>query len=338
MNKPTHSRYGLPFITDQAFRYFLKETIADLRHRILYKEFIRPVADAFKLELYGAAFGRTDREVVKHEELRRIEKTNNNAVGLFHQNIFRHAPDPWYIPDQGQGCGFDLINEQEHIYVEIKNGTQHNSSELAGLWLRMARMLDMDPEAQCYLVEVLSSQRGVRPFHFAPSSRAKHTLSGLAEENMRYAVRNMPDLLEAFDDHDANFYNAYEHRYDEPDYEDEGAETQLGSTNDVDRETLSDVERQQLDHIHRASIDWLYGKVFGQESYFYDMLEAIPLALSDIVAQCGTNGEAINTVESGLEAMGVDLDSDEPELYWHLLGTIYEEMRRRNKLRAERQE
>lgn len=333
MEKQTNCRYQLAFMSDETFRFVLEDTMKTMRRSITYKQFIRPVADALKLEIYSAVYDLSDRETVQNEVLRQLEKTNNNAIGYFHQKMFCFAGGDWSVPANGEGGGFDLINTRRHIYVEIKNGLHHNSNEMAGLWLRMTRMVDMDPLAQCYLVEALSDARGVRPFHFAPRSQARQSLNGLGDNVTPDDVLHMGDLLGAFNDEELDnsiFYDAFEHRYDDPD-EEETCDYGLAGTEQLDTEQLSEQERNYLRHIHRASIDWLYKLVFGRREYFYDMLEAVPLALDDITADTQIDSAPQDSVAQEMRLMGIDLDSDQRQLYWHLLGVIYTEMRRRHR-------
>lgn len=45
----------------------------------------------------------------------------SSRIGYFHQNLFRYAGNGWVVSAQG----FDVENDDLHIYVELKN--KHNS-------------------------------------------------------------------------------------------------------------------------------------------------------------------------------------------------------------------
>lgn len=74
-------------------------------------------------------------------------------IGYFHQNLFRYAGNGWVVPP----TGFDIENDNLHIYVEIKN--KHNTMNSASsqkTYMKMQGKLLEDDEATCYLVEVIS--------------------------------------------------------------------------------------------------------------------------------------------------------------------------------------
>lgn len=198
--KESHSRYGLPFISDGDFYSVVCDTLLRMRHHIDYQQFTRHSVDAVKLLFYKHGYDLSDREAIELEARRQVEKSNDNWTGLFHQSLFEHAGKGWTVPRPGLGGGFDLINKKRHIYVEIKNGTRRNSSENASLFHRMKTMVDLDPAARCYLVEVLTSSRGVKDFHFPPDSQLHSGLSGVDPDAIPDMVLNMPDLLDGFVD------------------------------------------------------------------------------------------------------------------------------------------
>ena len=62
-------------------------------------------------------------DLVKSEIERQIDKSNNNAIGYFHQNIFKYIKN-CIVPSHG----FDVIytrSNGEKVYVEMKN--KHNT-------------------------------------------------------------------------------------------------------------------------------------------------------------------------------------------------------------------
>lgn len=323
-NPDEYSLYGLPFIKDEDFEGHVAETLSKMRRYVNYHDFTHPVVDPVKWAFLCQLYGMTNGEAVDFEVQRQVEKSNNNVIGYFHQHIFRYAPAGWWVPGNGEGGGYDLVNKQQHIYVEIKNGTQHNSSEQAGLWMRMQRTVDLDPEAKCYLVEVLAPQSGERPFYFAPQSRTRGALYGTANEhtNAVEAICQMSDLLDDFDDrewHGDNFRDSYEEGDLYRDKHEMGPYSMLGGTRKIDVETLTPEEQNYFKRIRRASMDWLYGQVWGQEHYFFDMLEQLPLAIWN-VADGGQYKEIepTDTVQYVLRrkrfALDNELPPDDPEM------------------------
>ena len=90
-----------------------------------------------------------------------MDKTNSNHIGYFHQNIFRHISDEWSVPKQG----FDLVNEEKHIYVEMKNKhNTMNSSSAQKTYIKMQSMLLKSAENRCFLVEVIAKKSQNSPW------------------------------------------------------------------------------------------------------------------------------------------------------------------------------
>ncbi|PWB12156.1 Eco47II family restriction endonuclease, partial [Paramuribaculum intestinale] len=89
------------------------------------------------------------------ECFRQIDKSNTNRIGYFHQNLFRYAGNGWVVPS----AGFDVENDELHIYVEMKN--KHNTMNSASsqkTYMKMQGKLLDDDEATCYLVEIISKR------------------------------------------------------------------------------------------------------------------------------------------------------------------------------------
>lgn len=87
--------------------------------------------------------------------MRQMDKTNNNHIGYFHQNLFRYVGEGWMVPEEG----FDVVNEDRHIFVEIKN--KHNTMNSAAsqkTYMRMQNKIIRDSKATCMLVEVIATR------------------------------------------------------------------------------------------------------------------------------------------------------------------------------------
>jgi len=99
------------------------------------------------------------RQTIESECIRQIDKTNNNRIGYFHQYLFKYAGNGWEVPDNGKKGGFDVLNEDQHIFVEIKN--KHNTMNAASAsdtYVKMQSKLLHDDKATCMLVEVISNR------------------------------------------------------------------------------------------------------------------------------------------------------------------------------------
>jgi hypothetical protein len=88
-----------------------------------------------------------------------MDKSNSNNIGYFQQNIFKYIKKKntqetnWSVPKQG----FDIINNIDKIYVEMKNKhNTMNSSSSSATYMKMQDKLLKDSEATCMLVEVIA--------------------------------------------------------------------------------------------------------------------------------------------------------------------------------------
>ena len=143
-------KYKLGFISDNDIFKHVKETVQQYSASIDLKEFNKNIIDPIKLTFDAKVYGRTMEEVVASECIRQMDKSNNNHIGYFHQNLFRYAGNGWEVPAEG----FDVINEGRHIFVEIKN--KHNTMNSAAsqkTYMKMQNKIVRDSHATCMLVE-----------------------------------------------------------------------------------------------------------------------------------------------------------------------------------------
>ena len=147
--------YNLGFISDKDIYNHVKETVLRYSVGIDLKEFNSNIVDPIKLTFDAKVYRRTLEEVIASECLRQMDKSNNNHIGYFHQNIFQYAGNGWEVPNEG----FDVVNEDRHIYVEIKN--KHNTMNSAAsqkTYMKMQNKIVRDSHATCMLVEVIATK------------------------------------------------------------------------------------------------------------------------------------------------------------------------------------
>lgn len=148
-------KYKLGFISDKDIFKHVKETVQQYSASIDLREFNKNIIDPIKLTFDAKVYGRTMEEVVTSECIRQMDKSNNNHIGYFHQNLFRYAGNGWEVPAEG----FDVINEGRHIFVEIKN--KHNTMNSAAsqkTYMKMQNKIVRDSHATCMLVEVIATK------------------------------------------------------------------------------------------------------------------------------------------------------------------------------------
>ena len=147
--------YNLGFISDEDIYNHVKETVQRYSVSIDLNEFNSNIVDPIKLTFDAKVYGRTLEEVIASECFRQMDKSNNNHIGYFHQNLFRYAGNGWEVPAEG----FDVVNNNRHIIVEIKN--KHNTMNSAAsqkTYMKMQNKIVRDGCATCMLVEVIAKK------------------------------------------------------------------------------------------------------------------------------------------------------------------------------------
>ncbi len=151
--------YNLGFISNEDIYNHVRATVLQYRRSINLKEFNQNIIDPIKLTFDAKIYGQTMRQTIESECIRQIDKTNNNRIGYFHQNIFRFAGNGWLVPENGEQGGFDVLNDDLHIYVEMKN--KHNTMNAASAsdtYVKMQSKILHDDKATCMLVETIAKK------------------------------------------------------------------------------------------------------------------------------------------------------------------------------------
>jgi len=148
-------RYNLSFISDENLFTHVKETVEKYRFGINLKTFNKNLIDPIKLTFDSKIYSKSLEETIELEIIRQMDKSNTNHIGYFHQNIFKYIDGNWSVPKQG----FDLVNEEEKIYVEMKNKhNTMNSSSAQKTYIGMQSKILKGADITCMLVEVIAKQ------------------------------------------------------------------------------------------------------------------------------------------------------------------------------------
>ena len=151
------NKYNLGFISDEDIYNHVKTTVLQYRRNIDLKEFNKNIIDPIKLTFDAKIYGQDMKQTIESECIRQIDKTNNNRIGYFHQYMFKYAGNGWIVPDNGDLGGFDVLNNDLHIYVEMKN--KHNTMNAASAsdtYVKMQNKILHDDQATCMLVETIA--------------------------------------------------------------------------------------------------------------------------------------------------------------------------------------
>lgn len=150
--------WNLNFITKEELKEHIKNTISTYERTldgIDLSKFNSNIVDPIKMVFDSKVYRKKFEEVIKDELVRQRDKTNSNAIGYFHQNMFKYIKK-CEVPREG----FDVIFTNEDgkkIYVEMKNKhNTMNSSSSQKTYIRMLNKIANDDKTECYLVEVIA--------------------------------------------------------------------------------------------------------------------------------------------------------------------------------------
>ncbi|WP_341490884.1 Eco47II family restriction endonuclease [Mesomycoplasma ovipneumoniae] len=154
--------YKLDFISQEDFEKLITNTLKQYNETlesINLKKFNSNLIDPIKLLFDKNVFDKSFEDIIKLEIHRQRDKTNNNIIGYFHQNMFKSIKN-CEVPDEG----WDVIFTSDDItyYVELKNKhNTMNSSSSAKTFMKMQNHLlnakDID-RSICALVEVIAEK------------------------------------------------------------------------------------------------------------------------------------------------------------------------------------
>ncbi len=109
--------------------------------------------DTIKLT-FDSRFNDVDEEsLIKAEVLRQIDKSINNSIGTFHEQILGGI-DGFEV---GNLSGFDIKAEDDTLFADIKNKhNTMNSSAAEALFQKLSRYANDYKKAKCYWVQILA--------------------------------------------------------------------------------------------------------------------------------------------------------------------------------------
>lgn len=152
--------WDLNFIDRENFKKHVSNTIQtydDTLKSINLQSFNSNIIDPIKLTFDSKVYRKTIEEVIDNELVRQRDKTNTNAIGYFHQNLFKYIAN-CEVPN----VGFDVIYTRPNgskVYVEMKNKHNTMNSASAGkTFIKMQNQLLNDDDCACFLVEAIAQR------------------------------------------------------------------------------------------------------------------------------------------------------------------------------------
>ncbi len=157
----------LNFISEENFKKHVQETILKYGEKLEsfdLKRFNSNLIDPIKLIFDKSVYKTSWEEIVNNEIFRQRDKSNNNDIGYFHQNIFSYF-EGCEVPQEGWDVIYrnpdgivmpdgDVVHT---LYVEMKNKhNTMNSASSAKTYIKMQSQLLEDDDCACLLVEAIA--------------------------------------------------------------------------------------------------------------------------------------------------------------------------------------
>ncbi len=136
--------YKIKFIIEEDYKSVVKKVIETYHKSYLDKSFdnmTKNIIDPVKMYFDTIVYGQSVQNFIESERIRQIDKTNNNAIGYFHQNLlsklkgaeseveqFSRKWDIVFTNEQGIVLNDKNVNK---LYIELKNkfNTMNNDSK-----------------------------------------------------------------------------------------------------------------------------------------------------------------------------------------------------------------
>jgi len=94
-----------------------------------------------------------EKSIIETEILRQIDKSINNSIGTFHEQILGVIAGY----ERGNLSGFDIKAVDNSLFADIKNKhNTMNSSAAESLFQKLARYADTYKQSRCYWVQILA--------------------------------------------------------------------------------------------------------------------------------------------------------------------------------------
>lgn len=117
------------------------------------KKFYRNKVDTIKLTFDLHFNNLSERSIIETEILRQIDKSINNSIGTFHEEVLGGIEGF----ERGNLSGFDIKATNDTLFADIKNKhNTMNSSAAESLFQKLAHYADTYKQAKCYWVQILA--------------------------------------------------------------------------------------------------------------------------------------------------------------------------------------
>ncbi|MFV0539764.1 MAG: Eco47II family restriction endonuclease [Aestuariibaculum sp.] len=123
------------------------------KNNVSKKSFYNNKVDTIKLTFDAKFNSISEDELIQSEIFRQIDKSINNSIGTFHEQILGGIKGY----EVGNLSGFDIKATDSTLFADIKNKhNTMNSSSAEALFQKLARYADDYKKAKCYWVQILA--------------------------------------------------------------------------------------------------------------------------------------------------------------------------------------
>jgi len=131
----------------------LHKSYLKAKKNITKKNFYSNKVDTIKLTFDAKFNVINEDELIQSEILRQIDKSINNSIGTFHEQVLGGITGY----EVGNLSGFDIKATDDTLFADIKNKhNTMNSSSAEALFQKLARYADDYKKANCYWVQILA--------------------------------------------------------------------------------------------------------------------------------------------------------------------------------------
>jgi hypothetical protein len=131
----------------------LHQSYLKAKNNISKKSFYTNKIDTIKLTFDAKFNNISEDDLIQSEILRQIDKSINNSIGTFHEQILGGIKGF----ELGNLSGFDIKASDNTLFADIKNKhNTMNSSSAEALFQKLARYADNYKKAKCYWVQILA--------------------------------------------------------------------------------------------------------------------------------------------------------------------------------------
>lgn len=146
----------VPFVSDDHFLSCvaaLHGSYINAKNDFTKKKFYKNKVDTIKLTFDSLFNDIPEEKLIESEVLRQIDKSINNSIGTFHEQILGGIEGY----ESGFLKGYDVKANDDTLFADIKNKhNTMNSSSAEALFQKLARYADDNKKAKCYWVQILA--------------------------------------------------------------------------------------------------------------------------------------------------------------------------------------